>query len=118
MSQHIHLVIEQLIAKGVEFQVGLRGSPSPLGPGKVEPAIYTIFDGNAPVCVRLYKMLLPANMQENKNARPKSVILPITFDAADVQIVIEAPINRDGDTALITPGGRGPSGLHIPGAGS
>ncbi len=120
MSKHIHHIIEQLIAKGVEFQIGLRGSPQTVGPGKVERVEIDLAEAErvagAPSVLVFYRMLVPAAMQADKTSRPKNVFLPVLFDAEDVQLVIEAPLNREGEPAIITPnGGRSAGGLHIPG---
>lgn len=108
--------IDALIAKGVEFQVGLRGSPQPLGPAKVE-RITVIMPPPSTITGTLYRMLVPAQMQATKNSRPANVMMPIVFDADDVLLVIEAPLNQDGEVAVIpSSNGRTPGGLHIPGA--
>lgn len=100
--------LDTLIAKGGQFQIGLRGSPQPIGPGAVEK----IADHDG-----LYQILIEATVQMNKHAKPSPVRLPITFDIVDVVMLIEPPINQDGDGAILTPNGnRTPGGLHIPGA--
>jgi hypothetical protein len=99
--------IDSLIAKGAEFQVGIRGSAQPLGPAKVEHVADSI---------GLYRMLVPATIQANKNSRPSTVVLPIVFSGADVMLVIESPLQQDGSDLIVTPGnGRTAGGLHIPG---
>lgn len=103
--------IDALIANGVEFQVGIRGTGQPIGPGKVEQV------ENPPHALDgLYRMLVPAAMQADKNSRPKNVFLPLVFDVSDVVLVIEAPVNRDGESAILTPNGKTAGGLHIPGS--
>lgn len=123
MSTILRKHMDALIAQGVEFQVGLRSSPTPLGPAKVERI--TDHDSGNPDAADgsgyaegLYRILVPAQMQVNKNARPQNVLCPVVFDAADLLVIIEAPINKDGDKLVHTPGNgntRTAGGLVIPG---
>jgi len=107
MSNDILFHINALIERGAKFQIALKTAGQPIGPGKVERISPNM---------SLYRMLTPVTMQETKNSRPKEVILPMVFDASDVLIVIEEPINQDGETAIVTPNGKSPSGLFIPGS--
>ena len=62
-------------------------------------------------------MLVPANMQANQHSQPKQVLLPMTFSAADVLIIIEEPLNDSGESAIITSAnGSGGRGIYIPGS--
>jgi hypothetical protein len=122
MTSKLTFHIDSLIAAGVEFQVGLRGGAQPLGPAKVERIEVPKVGYEVPkvgyepdATVTLYRMLIPAQLA-NPNARASTVIVPIVFDGDDVLIVIEAPLNKDGEAAIIPMnGGRTPGGLHIPG---
>jgi len=111
MSEALRTHINKLIEQGAEIQVGLRGSPQPLGPAKVEHVEHA---GSA---TGLYRMLVPAQMQANKHSKPNNVLLPLIFALDDVMLLIEAPITQDGSPiAIVNPNGRTPGGLHIPGS--
>jgi hypothetical protein len=115
--------INRLIAKGVEFQIGLRATGQPIGPGKVEeemePDPSLVDDDRPMVPSGLYRMAQPAHVQPpgNKNAAPVAVIVPIVFHVEDVILVIEPIINKDGQSAIVTPGngsgGKTAGGIHI-----
>ena len=108
MSNDIRNHIDALIEKGAKFQLALKTAGQPIGPGKVEKI--------SPES-SLYRMLVPANMQANKHSQPKEVLLPMVFDASDVLIVIEEPINAAGESAIITcSNGSGGKGIFILGS--
>ena len=119
MTTHrIQSHLNDLIAAGGDLQIGLRGSPQPLGPAKVEIVLEDAIDPQMPpVATGLYRMLLPATMQANKHSRPSSMLLPVVFAIEDVLLAIEPPLAQDGSPAIVTPsnGDRTPGGLHIPG---
>jgi len=118
MSNAARLYIDNLIAAGKRVQVVLRGSQQPLGPGIVEKIgiAEKLPDGSHGPSLVVYKMLVPAHIQENQHARPRQVTVPMVFDADDVLVVIEEPINQDGEAAIVTPNGKSASGLYIPGS--
>lgn len=117
MSTILRKHMDALIAKGVEFQVGLRSSPTPLGPAKVERITDHDIPSRDPI-IGIYRIIVPAQMQANKNARPQTVLMPVVFDADDLLVIIEAPLNKDGEKAIVPLGanGRTEGGLVIPNA--
>jgi hypothetical protein len=105
--------LRTLIAAGVELQIGIRATGQPLGPGKVEeiPEHYG----------EIFQILVPAQFAENQNARPKMVLMPVSFMLDDIACIILPPRNVDGSAietttpSRSTPPGRTPGGLIIPG---
>ena len=110
--------LDALITKGELVQVHLRYTAEPIGPGKVERITQTTFSntGSGDMISTIYRMLVPVMMQANPQSKPMKVTLPIVFDGADVVMIYEAPINNEGEKAIVTPGPNGgASGLIIPG---
>ena len=88
------------------IQVGLAGFSQAFGPGKVE-----LVSGN------LYRIFHP-QVIPGPGGQHAILRMPVVFDADDVMLIIEPPVNPEGDKAIVTPGGNGsrtPGGLHIPG---
>lgn len=114
MNNALQAHLDILIASGKTFQVVLRGSAQPIGPAKVEAITVTLVDQSTE---QLYRMMCPAMIQQNKTSQPVPVILPMVFAAEDVLMIIEEPVNAEGDKLVVTPPGRTAGGLHIPGRG-
>ncbi len=70
------------------------------------------------VDVGMFQIVTVGAISDGKGGVAGHVLLPIIFDAEDVLWLSTGPIQSDGTSAIMTPGGnRSPSGLVIPGQG-
>lgn len=106
--------LDALIAADKNVQIQLRHQLQPLGPGKCERI--TQPDKDLPdEPSYLYRLLAPAMMQATPQSRPQKMLLPIIFHEDDLQMIIEDPINVEGEKAIVTPPPGNGSGLIIGG---
>lgn len=113
----LHVFIDKLIADGkgdnLQFKLKTDLNQMPLGPGKVERIVaMDPRDGSNAVA---YKLFMPAIMQIG--SKQSRMILPIVFAPEDILWFSEGPVDDEGQSSVIVPGGGSKSagGLHIPG---
>jgi hypothetical protein len=124
----IKAALDEAIDRGVELQIKFKNDPGgPLPQGKIERiAIATLpvtngdDEDHVPVKSPVhYRLMAPAEVP-SRSGQPNKMFLPIVFDAEDVLWFTEGPLTADGEKVVVTPtmsaapGGRTPSGIHIP----
>jgi len=116
MNAVLKSVFDAHIVKGTHLQIKLRhdSSQQPYGPGKIECVANPDPTGEFS---HIYRIMIPAMIQTSPNTPPQPILLPLVFAFEDLLFFSEPPVNAEGDSAIVTPGGgrRTPGGLHIGG---
>lgn len=122
MKSTMQCVLDNMIDRGEEIgpgnerrtkliQIGLRGQAQPIGPGTVRRVTDRIGD----TATTYYKMFVEAMLgNPQQPTRGRRVTLPILFAAEDVVMILDEPMNADGES-MIVPAGSMPAGLRPPG---
>jgi hypothetical protein len=119
--------LDALIAQGKDdFVLRLKGDHNLLGPGKIEEltdlrdqALVTLPNGTVETrspSAGIYRILACQQVQTSAQNPPRLMIVPITFSVDDVLVIIEPPMNVEGETSIITPGQKTRGGIVIPGS--
>lgn len=100
--------LDALIAQGKDdFVLRLKGDQNLLGPGKVE----RVDDEGS-----IYRILACQQVQTSHQSPPRLMTVPITFSVDDLLVIIEPPMNVEGESAIVTPGQKTRGGIVIPGS--
>jgi hypothetical protein len=108
--------LDALIAKGKDdFVLRLKGDQNLLGPGKVEE-LSNLPNPREPMerVEGIYRILACQQVQTSANGKPRLMIVPITFSVDDVLVIIEPPMNVEGEPVIVTPGQKTRGGIVIP----
>jgi hypothetical protein len=114
----IAAALDALIALDKPFQVGLKSSAQPFGPGIVrreisDEQLAAAEPIDRPFLRGYYRITVQATQQADARSRPIAVNIPIVFHVDDVLVALLAP--EPTDQPLVVSPGRGSGGLHIPG---
>lgn len=114
----LQYALDALIAEGCEdIVIRLKNDQQLLGPGRVEKLSLTHplpgVPGETLPVDGVYRMMANQLVQVSQNSQPMRVTVPITFDANDIQVIMQPPKNPEGDKAIVTPGGKSAGGIVI-----